>query len=186
MTTRVRWAEGEYRIRRTKGRDIREMRYPALCESCGETRWLARADARRAEAKGSVCFQCSQVIKAKLGYKKCVELHGNDFAIRAVQRHHLAKPSLGEQALIAALDAREVAYEREVLLPDGERRWLIDFVVNGVWAIEYNGGCHVLHGERDLYKANDIRTAGFRLLVLDETDLPHLGRILDDFLGGQS
>lgn len=184
MTTRVDWNRAEVRTRFVKGKPRRMTFYLALCLSCGETRWLTGADGRRAEKRESVCRHCSQIAKAKLAYQECVSRYGNDFAIRRVQKSLLTKqPSKGEQAVIAALEKRPLAYEREVLMPETGRSWLVDFMVNGALAIEYNGGCHVLHVERDQIKHNDIRRAGFRLLVIEEDDLPNLDSILDTFLG---
>jgi very-short-patch-repair endonuclease len=161
------------------------MRYPVTCtnlvdgQPCGNTRWLTKYDAKRA----GDCFHCSQVKKAKLGYKATVAKHGADSALTHVQKHLLRHPSKGELAVMQALADGGHQYERETMFTrDDGRKYLLDFLVYGKYVIEFNGGCHINHVERDLYKFNAIRSAGHHLLVLVERDLPNLDSILGEFL----
>ncbi len=153
-------------------------RYATTC-ACGNVRWLTKSDAKRA----GDCFQCSQRKKAKLGYKATVAKWGYDSALIHVQAYLLDNPSKGEQAIIQALARSGHQFEREVIFArDENHKALLDFVVYGRYVIEFNGGCHINHRERDLYKFNAIRSAGYQLLVLEDHDLGDLDTILGEFL----
>jgi len=159
-------------------------RIPVPCPICGQERLLTKRDAKRAQERNSKCFRCSQIEKARKGYAACVKKHGASFAVAVVQQYRLSNPSTLEQQVMNALAHLELASEREVLVMDDERHYLIDFVIAGKLAIEVNGGCHVLHTQRDLLKANAVRRAGYRLLILTESDMSDLERLLRSFVQG--
>lgn len=159
-------------------------RVAVQCPACGQSRLLAKSDAKKALARGSKCFHCSQVEKARKGYAACVKKHGAAYAVTMVQQYRLSNPSSLEQRVMQALNLLSVKVEREVLVVDGDRHYLVDFVLDGKLAIEVNGGCHVLHVQRDLLKANAVRRAGYRLLILTESDMRDLERVLRSFVEG--
>lgn len=159
-------------------------RVPVPCPVCGQERLLTTSDAKRALARGSKCFRCSQIEKARKGYAACVKKHGAAYAVAVVQKYRLSNPSSLEQQVMTALARLALPVEREVLVMDEGRHYLVDFVIGGTLAIEVNGGCHVLHVERDLLKANAVRRAGYRLLILTESDMSDLERLLRSFVEG--
>lgn len=179
LKSRVDWDKPYRTTRMSKGKTRSEVRYPTYCPRCHQPRLLPRHHARVA----GLCFRCSQSQKGKLGYKAMVDRHGPTAALEHLQRWLLDHPSENELRIIQTLSEMGLNYEREVWIttPD-DRNFLIDFVINGLHAIEVNGGCHINHVERDQQKYNAIRHEGYRLLVLEECDLPQARSIITDYL----
>lgn len=150
---------------------------PCSNQGCPEKRWLKASDAR----KNSQCFRCAQREKSVKGFKATCKKHGSLFAIEKVQAYQLEHPSSLNRQTMTILDEMGIHYEREVLLEG--TNFLIDFVINGCHAIEVNGAwAHSHHQQRDQHKFNLIRNAGYRLLPLDERDMPNARAIIADFL----
>jgi very-short-patch-repair endonuclease len=176
----VDWEHPVIKMRKVKGEDRRERRFSVICGGCGETRWLKRCDALEAEQSGAACFRCTQREKARLGYKATVAKHGKDFALPYVRDYQLAHPSVLNMAMADILEhVLELPYEREVICGS----YLIDFVLYGTFAIEVNGGVHVLQPDHDVRKARFLREQGYDLLVLEQADIPDASARVLEFIG---
>ena len=190
MTTQqlssVDWDHPQQQKRTVKGKDRQVTVYVVTCLNhcpdgnlCGNMRFLTGSDARKA----GKCFRCAQIEKAPKGYRGLIEKRGPEFAIEKVQAHQLAHPSRPTSRIIDLLNQMGVQYEREVLLKYEDRRYLLDFVVNGHSVIEVDGQwVHSHHQQRDQRKHNAIRNAGYRLLPLSDQDLNRAGAIISDYL----
>lgn len=155
---------------RVKGK-ARKVIYVEVTCDCG-VRWFARADSAKHIRS---CYQCSQIIKARLGYKATAAKHGERFALRWLREWRLEHPTCLERIVAAWLDALNLPYEREYwFITENNDVRLLDFLVNSRLVIEVNGNYwHTLPGaaERDAHKAESIQYAGFALLVLSETEV---------------
>ena len=175
MCSSVDWHHPKIHTRAVKGKSRTESRYLATCV-CGHQRWLNRYAARNAETKP--CFKCSQKAKAPKGYAAAVEKWGSGFGLMKFSEWLIAHPSKLEQQVMNVLNNLRVAYQREVRLEN----WLLDFVI-GQQVIEVNGDIHKFHVERDSRKAQAIREAGYRLLVIGESDMNIAQLLISEFLG---
>lgn len=178
----VDWLNPVRQPRIVNGKVRYDTRYKVTC-ACGNERWLRKADA----LKAGPCFTCAQRAKGRKGYQATVARHGKHIATEKLQAYRLAHPSDLERQVMGILNRLGVQYEREVWLESvvtaKSQIYLIDFVINGRLAIEVNGDwAHQFHRERDRQKCNAIRQHGFRLLVLEEGDMPQAETILDSFL----
>lgn len=141
-------------------------RIPTTCPTCGETRMLRPADARRAKQ----CRRCHLTQIAPLGWQGLKAKHGPKAAVRVVQQYRLAHPSDLEQTVIDHLDALGATYEREAWFETGVGKvYLLDFSLPGQRVIEVNGVySHSHHQERDRRKLAALRDAGYTVLVLND------------------
>lgn len=181
---KVDWSAPLPTKRVVKGVERVENKYPVTCPECGHVRYLRASDARKAVRKESKCTRCTARAKGRLGYAATVARHGKTAAIQHVQAHLIAHPSDLEQRVMRVLDQMGMQYEREVWLqtPAG-KIYLIDFVIDGVFAIEVNGDwVHQYHIERDQRKMNAIRAEGYRLLVMTTGDVQNAETILPRYL----
>ena len=175
MCSIVDWHHPKIHTRTVKGKSRTESRFLATC-TCGYQRWLNRQAARKAET--SPCFKCSQKAKGPKGYAAAVEKWGSGFALNKLSAWLIAHPSKLEQQVMGILNGLRVLYEREVRLGN----YLLDFVI-GRQVIEVNGGVHKFHVERDSRKAQAIREAGYKLLVIGESDMNIAQLLISEFLG---
>lgn len=169
------WESPQVLERRTSGKRPvrRETRYRVVC-SCGTERWLKRADAQHAAEHQSCCQACARRENGKRAYARLVEAHGHDYANGKARQWRMERPSKGEAAIMAMLDARGIAYEREVEVRAGAfgRVW-VDFRLADGLIIEFHGGVHALPHlqERDALRLAALRQSGQRVLVVQERDL---------------
>lgn len=178
----VDWNHPVLTSRVVSGKSRTESRFGVTCPTCQQVRLLRKSDAKKAERSGCKCFMCSQREKAKKGYAATAAKHGKHSAIEHVQAYRLAHPSALEMQLSTVLTAMGRQFEREVWLEVAGRIYLIDFVVDGVFAIEVNGGwVHQFHAERDQRKMNAIRAEGYRLLVMSDHDVQNAPALLSPF-----
>lgn len=163
-----------------KGETRRENRFLVTCGECGESRLLKRIDAKKVEQTDAPCYPCTQREKGKLGYRATIERHGENFFLDLIRERELNNPPVLTRALMDILDnVLHIRYEREIQCG----RYLIDFVIGDRFAIEVNGGVHVLHAERDARKAQFLREQGYELLVLEQADIPDAADRVCEFLG---
>lgn len=166
--------------RTVKGEVRRESRFLVTCGCCGEQRLLKRIDAKKVEQTDAPCYPCTQREKGKRGYQATIERHGQDFFLNIIRERELTNPPVLTRALMDILDnVLFIPYEREIQCG----RYLIDFVIGDRFAIEVNGGVHVLHAERDARKAQFLREQGYELLVLEQADMPDAADRVREFLG---
>lgn len=129
---------------------------------------LRPSDAARAKQ----CRRCHLTEIAPLGYAATAARYGEKFAVAHQRTYRLENPSDLEIQMMAVLDELALTYEREVLVEMGDHCYLIDFVLDGWFAIEVNGSwAHQFHQERDDRKVKALTRAGYRVLVVNERDL---------------
>lgn len=176
----INWIYPERRERVVNGRARRESYYGVTCDRCNSLRWLRAADARKVERRGCICFACAQGKKGVKGYAATVQKYGEGFALDYVRQYRLANPSCLEIDVMAVLDDLNVRYQREVKVGG----YLVDFVVDGEFAIEVNGT--YAHSHDDRQKERDrcarIEQEGYRLLIIDEPDVPDAASIIARFI----
>lgn len=169
--------------------------HPVTC-ACGRVRWLRVRDARKVERDQSLCFQCSQKVKAQLGFQAMVNRWGWRWAMRHVQAYRLANPTTTEQLVGTLLDSLNLEYVPEYQLAtkaSGRKKWvcLIDFmIVQGgqcIAAIEINGGVHTLPNKikNDKRKARLLKRRGIPLLILTTEQVDTFDMLIQAFLGLQ-
>jgi hypothetical protein len=147
---------------RQKRPDRREMFFPVKCANpdCENIRWLTRTAAERAETEGRVCRRCQTAEAGKLGFAATAALYGSDFALRAVQRHQIEKPSSYETIVDGWLIDLGAEYDSQTMFTatdDGgvTHHFILDFQVttaSGLLAVEVNGYHHKrFRAERDYW-----------------------------------
>jgi very-short-patch-repair endonuclease len=149
-----------------RGQPRKERRYALKCEECGRTRMV-----NAQQSRSKICKRCASRRAGKKGYAATVAKHGRDFFFETVRRHQLENPSAPESLIIAVLHEMGVGYARQVALETADGgRYLIDFVIGGRYAIEYDGYHHVYHEQRDERKHAAMCGAGYKVLHLAEND----------------
>jgi very-short-patch-repair endonuclease len=138
------------------------------CPDCQEWRNIRARDLH----KVTRCQRCHMRRIAAKGWAKTALLYGTKFAVEKRRAWALRNPSSLEQRVMRALNTLGVSYEREYWLEDQDtgKVVLVDFLVGGAAAIEVDGTwAHQFHAERDAWRQALITSAGYPLLVLDES-----------------
>jgi hypothetical protein len=164
------YSRTQQRTRLIKGKPRIDTYILMLC-SCG-TAWYVRQDRVKRVRQ---CYPCSQYEKALKGSAATIAKYGLFVAVRHTRQWRLEHPTDLEQIVSGWLDTLHVPYEREYWFQTGASEvFLLDFLVNGTFAIEVNGAywhesAQAL--ERDERKAEALRYADIPLLVLSEADI---------------
>lgn len=121
------------------------------------------------QAARSRLSRAQLVMAGKLGYQKCAELYGHDFAGARLAEYRRKKLSPAEQQVAAWLDEMGLGWEREAPL-EGQ---YADFLVLNQLVIECDSNLHSLPGraEYDARKEATIKARGLRLLRLKEKEI---------------
>lgn len=151
-----------------------EGQYCVYCPECDDWRWLSKRSAKDAERRQSICFLCSQARKAVLGYRAMARRWGEKWAVNHVQQWRMAHRTPEEAAVETWLDNLGLSYVSEYKVSTkakGKRQrcYLVDVMIclqGNLYAIEIDGGVHVLHSRRDRRKASLLKRRGIPLLRL--------------------
>jgi hypothetical protein len=128
---------------------------------CGNRRYLRIIDAKRSK----MCQSCAQRLKGKKGYIVATA-KAQALGYETLPSEYLSRnPSRPESAMFRALNEAGVIFQSNVLVPNSERKWLMDVFVAPDMCIEIDDPwIHQKRVLRDIEKDADLKAAGIRCL----------------------